>query len=317
MAAAQRAGASNEAQREVESALRSLAAFQEHHAGGDRTSFQAMALGMLETGSEEATTPMRRHAYMGQSAQLGVQAQATYFLMVIEQLAGGEEWRLGGLRSFLGLRRHRPNAQCTIATQGIREPTEEATRPARQRVWQLGNPGTFPLIDEFCSRPLPQVVPQERVDGREGFELAPGAVGTTGEVNCCVGSIHIFPRLPDNEAFMAYASNIPVKKAVVDVFVPHGSLSATPGFEAYNTQAGLAVADHPKFQIPLFVPVQMLGKGLSGMNIAHAPRAKEMARYLFDAMKLDASDFELLRVKITYPPVPAYMGIRVTFAQAR
>ena len=314
--AAKRAGVPPELERGVSLALGRLRELEKRHAG-DRASFQAMTLGAGETGSTAAGTPMRRHAYIGQSGLLGVQAQTTYVLTILEQLPGGQEWRLAGLRGFIGLRRNRIDAQCTIATQGIREQTEEGSKPAPERVRQLGDPETFPLVAQFCSKPLPQVVPHTRTDGRQGFELAPGAVGSSGAVNCWVGSIHTFPRLPENEAFMAYASNVPVKRAVVDVFVRRGSQQATtPTFEAYNTQAGLAVADHPKFQIPMYVPVQMLGCGLSRVAIPHIPKAKQMAKFLFDEMAVDPTDFELLRVKVNYPPVPAYMGVRVTLASA-
>lgn len=313
MEAAKKAGAPANLKGQVNSALARLRALEDQHAG-DRASFQAMTMGALEAGSEAAGTPMRRHAYIGQSALLGVQAQTTYVLMTIERLPGGDEWRTAGLRGFIGLRRNRIDAQCTIASQGIREPTEEGSKPAPERARQLGDPATFPLVAEFCSRPLPQILPQTRTDGRQGFELAPGPVGTTGEVNCWVGSIHTFPRLPENEAFMAYSSNIPVKRAVIDVFVRRGSQGAAPTFEAYNTQAGLAVADHPKFEIPMYVPVQMLGRGLSDIHSPHIPRAKQMAQYLFDEMAADPADYDLLRVKLNYPPVPAYMGVRVTLA---
>lgn len=313
MEAAKKIGASATLEQPVRSALARLRDAQRRHAG-DRASFQAMTLGALESGSETAGAPMRRHAFMGQSSLLGVQAQATYVLTVLEQLPGGERWRIAGLRGFVGLRRNRADAQCTIATQGIIEPTEEGSRPAPEQVRQLGSPATFPLVAEFCSKPLPRVVPQTRIDGRMGFELAPGPAGSSGEVDCWVGSIHTFQRLPDNEAFMAYASNIPVKRAIIDVFVRTGSLGAEPAFEAYSTQAGLAVADHPKYQIPMYVPVQNLGKGLAGVRIPHIPQAREMANYVFAEMGVKASDFELLRAKINYPPVPAYMGVRVTLA---
>lgn len=93
------------------------------------------------------------------------------------------------IEAWIGFRRLRENLSWVISRQMSRHDTGAwMPIPAAEALDPRSDP-KVPLMRDFCSDPLPEIELRED-DGRTIVSLAPGPVGTAGQVSCLFGKIH-------------------------------------------------------------------------------------------------------------------------------
>src|SRR5438874_774622 len=93
------------------------------------------------------------------------------------------------IRALIGLTRIRQDAACVIASLRVTDNQGVVRKPyaAQPLAGDCGGPEGVGLLDEFCSRPLPQIRVSTTASGVVSTELIGNAVGKQSAVNCLVG----------------------------------------------------------------------------------------------------------------------------------
>jgi hypothetical protein len=286
---------------------------------GSRTALCMMLDAQAQEGGALSDLEHRRKAFEANSFIWGVQARANFKLNVVAPATDSNFMDLGSIRGFVDLRRIRPNVPWRIfqtstfndsgnlRTEFTREPLVNATDVP-------GTDAYLGLIPDFCSRPLPQCRQVNGPRGERRFELAEGAVGNIGILTCVFGEIIrcVEPRFCcDGLRQFAISNHLrtPVEFAITDL-VLHRDLfgpDAALDFRVYSDLFADQTA--PTYfagdLLPVRETVQRLGCASESPPSPEIPRHNDMLRLVFDRCGWNPEDFEVFRVVMHYPPIPA------------
>ena len=320
--AAARNGVSSELTGTVAKALEEFDKLIGLHAG-DRTSLEMMVNAKARSGREDADSVYRKAAFRGNSYIWGVQAKAQLKTDILLPAPEKGVLDICSLRGFIGLRRLRANVSWVVARGRCVDNDGESRRGfVREPLDSVGDPeGTMdvPLLRGFCSTPLPQF---RRVAGQHGFvedELVEGPVGDTAALTCitaevCRGVASYYR--DEHNRFGEVISRVrtPCEVLIFDQLVHEDIFGRLhPELAVYGELADsgpFPVGGRHRNLLEVSEKVEYLGKGTSGLHTPHVPRYAEMARYVFDRLRCDADRFDVYRVRMRYPMIPASVVMR-------
>ena len=303
----------------VEAAVGEFERLIETHAG-DRATLEMMLLSYAREGRGQAELAQRKAAFAANSYIWGVQAVTQLKVDFLHPAAEKGRLDIATLRGFVGLRRIRPNVPWIIARARVVDDDGEMRTPsARQPLDPVeddpsGSVGA-PLLREFCSKPLPRF---RRVAGPHGFledELIEGEVGNTGAITSITGDVAhnaaSYYRAEHNRwAALALLVRTPCEALLFDLFV-HEDLFGPiePELRVYSELAGGTpippIEGRERDRLETWESVEYLGKGPGVVHTPHVPRHTEMIRYALDKLGWDGERFDVYRVCILYPIIPA------------
>jgi hypothetical protein len=192
--------------------------------GGDRASGAIMLSSISGAGRMRTELTMRRAAFRANCHFLGVQASTLYQLDVLLPSAPGTRPTVVRYRSFIGLRRTRPDVSwllgrsTPVAADG---PLAGAVRSPL--VAPEGGTDSPWLVPQFCSTPMPAVVRRTVGGVTVEDELAPGDVGIRGEVDVAMAErISGVPWRDGPRHAVVMKVNTPCQAAVHEVLVAPG-----------------------------------------------------------------------------------------------
>lgn len=308
-------GGSADAAARTREAFREFDQLVERHAG-DR---QTLALMVSNTGEvqddRDRLADMRRLAYQGNTAILGIRARVQVSAHIIAPNAKEPAWvdsvRVGGL---VDLHRVRGDAHWTLFRNFSYHDDGTASDGGTRALdpecaAELG----VPLVREFCSQPLPRLVGTR--DGDESLvELPPGPVGQTGAITCFQGSYTermapAFRDARDSRGELGNGLRTPVEDLIFDVFV-HRSLlrDSQPAFDVYSTMDRMARQAEPgraRNRLPTSESPVRLGTGLAAASTPYFPKYEGILATVFRKVSWNAGDFLGYRVHMAFPPIPA------------
>ncbi|MFH1747314.1 MAG: hypothetical protein ABIG44_09760 [Planctomycetota bacterium] len=318
---------------------------------GDRSSFDMMLAGCTTEGQQRIAIKHRKEAFRGNSYILGRQAKAQFKAFFVVPSADGR--RLDGaiLRGFVGLRRLRPDIPISISysmvfkpaeqTDGVasRTPAAPATDPGSQRrevdptrkreplaPVSVNTDGSYsaPLLESFCSQPMPDI---RRVEHPVGFFediLVDDTIGETGRVTCALAEVvrAAEPRYAtpgDRTARYVDTFAIPSEVAVIDLYLgdevavigePTFTLFATSPLRAWPN----AQAEHDRLH--LLEQPTLIGQGIHLASDPDVPRYGEMVQHVLDRLGWDAARFRHYRMRLRYPPTSSVGRFDVPLPEA-
>ena len=307
------AGASDGAVDGGRAAIAGFDRMVEVHAG-DRATLQTMLHGTARDAELRRQASLRKLAFQGNSATLGVQARVHLRVGVIAPNADDpslfDEAVSVGL---VGLRRLRPGVRWPIA---VRDVTLDAEgRRIRGRPIDEEGGEDPPFVPEFCSSPMPRIGLHQMADGTILYELEPGPVGNTGAVTCVLAThLRAIRERQDSSAGRWRDHQLrlvtPVELVVGDLFVHRSMRAASPEPIVFSAAAGV-------------LSPEALGRGGTRLPLPErirtlngAPAIEGVDWYgrlvgrLFERMGWAASEFECYRIEIEYPPIPASLVMR-------
>jgi hypothetical protein len=288
----------------------------------DRETLDLLIDSQTGTRDSEAEERWRSQAFLGNVFNWGVRAKTMLACAIIFPSKQKDDYfDMVRIQALLGLIRTRagvrwPLAQLLIRNaEGKKYDFDRVPLHESDAVKQTG----VPLLEEFCSSPLPQV---QRVPGSMGMvvdELLPGAVGQTGSADVVTAEIlrAVAPAWPEKEGEVSmfgtgvrtpcellisdqlfHKSLYPIKKRELCVF---GELS---------TQLSRDERD----RIPVSETVQYLGTADEGIPTGEFPRYGQMLELAISQTGYKSADFDVYRVRMKYPPLPVSVVFRHAMA---
>ena len=283
--------------------------------GGDRRSAEMMFAGHSTKNSARILQEHLRNAYRANSVVWGLQTSVlTHGLILKPNASDPPMLDIVTLKGFLGLCYIRPNVSWRIqrmmkinSRDGVANQFERNALDEEGRR-QEGGPA---WIREFCSQPLPECDLVEQPDGTLIYQLRPGAVGSTGMINCVMGEqiYAMTPGYADGEGrtelnFAAHVTT-PTETFVFDIWI-HKSIEfgersfkmfsamfiRTPA-EAVDADEILSSEDVTEFPVGMADPV-----------LLEDPRWGDVMVWSFEKLDQDIRDYRLVRLKMSYPPTP-------------
>jgi hypothetical protein len=261
----------------------------------------------------------RQQSFHGNSFVWGAHCKVVLSLMVFQpSLEKDHYFHLAQLRGLIGFRQTRTNVrwlinQSVVADDNAQVNTglrREPLDPAEARE-HLG----VPVLPQFCSSPMPEFSRRITPRGMVADEFVSGPVGhagertlVTGEVIRNLGLAHATEH--DKTAHFGAGIRIPTELLHMDLFV-HRSLF--PGvqrdlcmFSDLNSDVAFEESD----ALPIPERIQPLGRGVALAHTPDIPAYPEIASTVFARLGADASEFDLFRVRVQFPPMPVTVMVR-------
>lgn len=284
---------------------------------GSRTAMDMLLESCVAEPTEEIDTRWRQRAFEGNGYIWGVQARTLSALSILAPSANRRGWfDIVQVRSLIDLRRTRPNTrwmigQATVLRDGPtpdlfpREPLDpEATR----------HTGGVPVIGEFTTSPMPRLERRERA-GEVIDELLPGRIGQAGQLTITTGEVirelaPAYATEPGQRAHFGTGIRTPAEVAIYDQFVHKDLFEGVTRELCVFGELGRPYTHHEQDRLRVPEQIQSLGRGLASVHTPDAPGYAALLRYTFGRCGWDASDFDLYRVRMAYPPLTTSVMIR-------
>ena len=258
----------------------------------------------------------RKQAFLGNSYVWGVRAKTYMTTLILHPSIRAGFFDMVRIHGLIGLVRTRPNVRWPFA-QAVVYSGDDERFPLRQPIapTEAGSQTGVPLMEDFCSKPLPPVQRREGQFGMLEDELLPGPMGQTGESTIITGEVarelaSIHKTQPGEDAMFGTGVRTPCETLVYDHLV-HRDLfpDAQRELRVYSELITPVSRDERDL---LNVPerIQHLGRGMIRLRTAEVPRYMEMMKYVFEQMSWDPENFELYRVRMRYPPLPTAVMLR-------
>ncbi len=297
--------------------------------GGSRRAFDALLAEHADSGAERSDLEQRRLAYEGSSYIWGVRAATNLATFIVHPSEDPERLDIALIRGVYDLQRVRRKVPWRVARmffksqqKGVRRVEQrEALDPSRR-----GAPVTeeLPLVEEFCSKPLPEYERIESAQGVVEYQLAEAPVGTQGSVTCVMGEVvrSCQSRYADDDTPLRirFGLRTPAELGVVDLLM-HQDLfhRAAPRVQLMSDLfAGEGTAPHQTSdELPAPERLEMVGTDLKRAGIREAPEYVSLLERSLGWLGWDPGGFDIYRYRMAYPPIPTTLMYIYDAALAR
>lgn len=283
----------------------------------DREMLEMLIEARDERPDEAAEIRWRKQSFTGNSFVWGVRAKTLLATVLLHPSGRNGYFDMVRIQGLLELVRTRSNVRWPFA-QSITK-SDDGTLHAPQRIplsdSKLVRDIGVPLLEQFCSQPLPPVQRRPNEFGAVEDELLPGPVGQTGASTIITGEIlrEVAPLEPTSDGEMAlWGTGIrtPGELLITDHFV-HRDLF--PGVTRELCVFGELISPMTQDNrdlLPVSESLQELGRGIDRVRTAEVPRYADILKFVFERTGWKADDFEVYRVRMRYPPIPISVMVR-------
>ncbi len=261
----------------------------------------------------------RQHSYAGNSFTWGAHCRvlmAMCILMPSEDMK--DHFHMAQIRGLMDYRQTRPGVRWLV-NQSVALDDDVQHEAAMQRasidVRAAQEHNGVPVLPEFCSQPMPELMRSKTPDGMVQDEFVSSGVGLLGQRTLVTGEIlrniaptHAMPN--DKVAHFGTAVRIPAEMLHFDMYVRAGLFgdverelrvfSDVAAPVTFKDSDGLSVSD----------TISNLGRGLSLTQSPDLPGYREMAQDIFTRLGLDPDEYELYRIRMAYPPMPTTVMVK-------
>lgn len=276
----------------------------------DREMFE-MLVDAHEAASEEGEMRWRKQAFAGNSFTFGARAKCMLATGILYPSSTEGSFSMVRLHGLIDLVRTRAGVRWPFATLVVQHGNE--TRSPRREPLDPSS-RVVPILPEYCSKPLPPI--ERRTEGEMiSDELLPGLVGLTGASTLFTGEIlhDLGPIRSHKEGESAYfgtGCRTPAELLVSDHIV-HRSLfpNARRELRVFSELVSVVTRDD-RDQISVSETLQQLGSGLQRVRTADVPNYGELLEETFRRIGFDPEEFDIYRVRMRYPPIPASVMVK-------
>jgi hypothetical protein len=322
LTAAKKAGVSSELITKAGTAVEQVDDLIRVHAG-DRATLDAMWAGLISnsvSADPNLQIEHRRAAFRGNSFTWGIQAGARLISYFWNNGSDVNTLDLVALTGFVGLRGLRPHVPWTVTRSSITDCDGELRSVVtRQPLDPDAATDTVPLIDRFCSKPLPEFRRTSRKPGFVDEEVIVSRSGNTGATTFFAAEVmrNVTKTIKDEHnqyCETAAALWTPCETVILD-FIVHESvfgpllpelqiiseLGAAGAFPAHRDD---------RYALPCSERVTYLGKGHGVLGTPAVPRYSDLGKYVFERLGWESARFDVYRALVRFPPIPATIVMR-------
>lgn len=325
LSAAEAAGISKAACEQVHEATKSFYAMVGRHADS-RPALRRLVRGMSSGRAADHDVMLRRTAVETNRAIWGVHAHAQYDAAFIfahrDELRRPDKADVAIVRGFVDLVRARPDVSWEFSRntnfRSHRSPTPVplVCEPLFPRPHE---PAGTPLIEEFCSIPLPNVDRSSTKDFAIVDIIRPGGVGKSAASTVLAGERHHDHADrwgPAGRWRLGCHGRTPVDTMVAEVFWERAALPfSSPHAYVFDMLSTTIPFPNAQGIEPLRMNVQIETEFFESAD--QAPPSMELPRHaallerVFERIGRSASEFSCFRARLRYPPVPSIMMLHL------
>ncbi len=318
LAAIESAGIGGELIDRVREADDRFRALMSQHASS-KSEFE-MLIGSASSGTDQQTEERwRQQAFEGNCFTWGAHCKVLMAICVLMPSEDREHYfHAAQIRGLMGFRQTRANVRWVI-NQSVALDDSTQHEAAMERVAidpdAAAAHNGVPVLPPFCSDPMPSLERSLTHDGMMQDEFLASGVGLLGERTVVTGEMlrNIAPvhaTSNDRTAHFGSAVRTPAEVLHFDLFVRAGLFGDVTRELRVFSDIASQVSFRESDALPVSNTVRVLGRGLS---MAHTPDLSgylDMTAWVFNRLGLNASDYELYRVRMAYPPVPTTVMLR-------
>lgn len=280
--------------------------------GGDRAAVISMASGASHEKSEQHDLNVRKTLFRAQSHVWGVQSRMQLRTNVLLPMRDGGVPHVVVI-GYIGLQKTRQGSTVALSSYmkgGTSIEREPVTDPEEMRT-------RFNMLPEFCSQPMPQVLPEASVDGTTEIEMVLPSVGVSGAATIYMSqTINVPPKSTrPGHALMVLVST-PAMEIVNDVLVPVGwTEPSTARVAVYGRRLHPEhVTEERKIDLlPQRETVAYMGV-MEGIPVVEgAPRHHEAVRHVLKANGALGMRFDVYRCRVQYPALHSLVAMRTDY----
>jgi len=275
---------------------------------GDRSLLDSILSAWIPEGRAEFELRRKQAAFKAMSQLKGAQADTILATCILAPSRDPELMDVIWVHGLTGLHRVRPGVTVKIASRRMSsEP--KARRPMDLHLQEIDGTAA-PLVEEFCSQPVPPVG-VHRVQDAMFYTLGGDGFGAASAVDVYFAEVNL-AEIKSNPAavtagwyFFAEAA-VPAKALQFDMVVHHDLFGgADPSLRLHDTVLeGVADVFDPRRDLDRFEMVeriQSLGRGPAQIRSARAPAYSQLMRMVCEQLGYDLSAFRSYRCAIDYP----------------
>jgi len=281
---------------------------------GSRAEFDMLIESFGQASDLATEEKYRQHAFTGNSYTLGVQCRVLMSLCIqTPSTDRPDHFNAVQVRGLMGYRQTRPGVRWVVNQSIVLDDDNKQDRRMTRHPLDeeaARKFGGVPVVPELCSDPVPGLQRVETDNGMVQDELLAGEVGLRGQRTLVTGEVlrNIAPTYATSQnkrAHFGVGVRIPCEMVHYDLFVHAGLFGAVDRrLEVFNELATQVTFD-PRDEIRVSDEVKPMGRGVALAHAPDIPGYPDLARAIFDRMKLDPSEYELYRIRMAYPPIPA------------
>ncbi len=256
----------------------------------------------------------RQHAFMGNSFTLGVQCRVLLAMCVLMPSEDKEDYfHSVQVRGLMGYRQTRPGVRWvlnqSVALDDASHHEIMMTRRALDPEAAERHNGV-PVLPEFCSDPAPRLARHRTPEGLMQDELLASEVGLRGQRTLVTGEIlrniaPVYATENDRTAHFGSAVRIPTRMLHFDLFVRRGLFGDVRRELRVFSELATAVTFDERDELSVCDGISRMGRGVSLAQAPDIAGYPDLARSVFDRLSIDPGEYELHRIRMAYPPLPA------------
>ncbi len=267
----------------------------------------------------ESDAKWRQQSFVGNSYTWGAHCRVLLALCVLAPSDDRERFfNVVQVRGLVGFRQTRPGVRWPVNESVVADDESRTTsglvRAALDEGAARAHNGV-PVLPAFCSDPMPELARRIGPDGTVYDAFVSGPVGhggertlVTGEVIRNIGAVHATEH--DKVAHFGTAVRTPAEMLHFDLFVRSGLFGEVERELRVFSDVAKPIAFDEEDALPVPETIARLGRGVSLAHTPDVPGYTDLALSVFDAIGQDASDYELYRIRIAYPPMPTSAMVR-------
>jgi hypothetical protein len=319
--AAVRAGVGADLIQRLDESIESFHRCAQLHAE-DRTMLDMLVDSQDATRDLDVEAKWRKQMFLGNAYVWGARAKCMRATALIYPSRSRKDYfDMVRLQSLIGLVRNRPGIRWPLAQLLIRD--SEGRKLSFGRVPLSMSPAVketgVPLLEEFCSKPLPAVQRRPGPMGMVEDELLPGPVGQAGATDVVMGErleavAPAWADKPGETSSFGTGVRTPCEVFISDQLV-HKELY--PGAQRELCVFGELITPlsrDERDRIPVADRVQHLGRASDGIATGEFPKYGDMIELAIRATGYTPEDFDVYRVRMRYPPLPVSVILRQPWA---
>ena len=319
LVSAERSGATREASDAARLSFERYETLVRTHAGS-RKAFDQLVTSQHPRGTSRAEVNLRRAAVEANASLLGIRARAQVAIYGFAPSADGESIDVLGVRKIEGMERMRPNVNWRIARSFKTSEDGTSLPGGPQQLSSEKGPKSLAglaVVPEFSTAPLPTLVRVETTPSTAEFELRGGEVGAAARFDLTTaeifrpGDARFADANGDRRTRVFAGIRVPCDLLYVDLIVHRDLFESTrPKVEVVSTlHTGMALEFREPDLLPIEPELTSLGSGLAKIDDRERDRHTELVRWALHEAGWDGSEFDVYRLKLSYPPLPSAVAL--------